>query len=164
MMKRVKKNDPLAICHMGRKRRDERDYETAFEYFTKAAELGDTAAHYSLSRMYYQGEGREKDIEKYIYHWEEAAMKGHPQARHNLGVREWRNGRFERAKKHFIIAANLGHDDSLYNLRQFYAVGHASKEDYASALRAYQAAVDATKSPEREEAEAYCEANAAQRS
>jgi tetratricopeptide (TPR) repeat protein len=165
LMARIKKNCPVAMTHMAKKRRDERDYETAFEYFTKAAELGDTAAHYSLSRMYYQGEGREKDIEKYIYHLEEAAMKGHPMARHNLGVREWRNGRFERAKKHFIIAANLGHDDSLYNLRQFYANGIASKKDYSDALRAYQAAVDATKSPEREEAEAYYEAmDAAQRS
>ncbi len=63
------------------------------------------------------------------------------------------NGRFERAKKHFIIAANLGLHESLRKLRTLYADGHASKEDYADALRAYQAAVEAAKSPEREEAE-----------
>ena len=38
-------------------------------------------------------------------------------------------------------------------LRCAYAEGFVSKEDFASALRAYQAAVDAIKSPQREEAE-----------
>ena len=74
-------------------------------------------------------------------------------ARYNLGCEEWNNGRFERAKKHFIIAANLGYHNSLKQLRVLYANGYATKEDYASALRAYQAAVDATKSAERERAE-----------
>jgi hypothetical protein len=43
-------------------------------------------------------------------------------------------------------------------LRKLYADGHASKDDYADALRAYQAAVNATKSAEREVAEAYYKA------
>ena len=52
--------------------------------------------------------------------------------------------------RHFIIAANLGHDSSLKALRKGYADGVVSKEDYSGALRAYQAAVEATKSPQRE--------------
>jgi hypothetical protein len=40
-------------------------------------------------------------------------------------------------------------------LKKLYSDGHASKEDYAGALRAYQAAVDATKSAEREKGEAH---------
>jgi hypothetical protein len=55
--------------------------------------------------------------------------------------------------KDFIIAANLGDDGSLQALRQLYADGYATKEDYAGALRAYQTAVDATKSEEREKTE-----------
>ncbi len=35
---------------------------------------------------------------------------------HNLGIEEWNNGRFERAAKHFIIAANLEYNDSLKGL------------------------------------------------
>ena len=57
--------------------------------------------------------------------------------------------------KHFIIAANLGLEASLDTLRRLYAIGKVSKEDYAAALRAYQAAVDATKSQQREEAKAF---------
>ncbi len=156
-MKRIKKNCSAAMVHMGRKRFDEGDYESALEYLTKAVELGDTSAHYNLSVMYDEGNGVEKDAEKEFYHLEEAAIGGHHQARHNLGIEELNNGRFERAKKHFIIAANLGYEDSLQKIRELYADGHASKEDYAAALRAYQSAVDATKSAEREEAEKYYE-------
>ena len=36
---------------------------------------------------------------------------------------------------------------------QHYGNGYASKEDYAGALRAYQAAIETTKSPERETVE-----------
>ena len=153
MMKRIKKNCPVAMCHMGKKRCRKGDFKGALEYLTKAAELGDVGAYYELSIMYREGEGVEKDMKKYIYHSEEAAIGGHPEARHNLGYYELQNGRFERARKHWIIAANLGDDDSLKNVKNLNAAGFASEEDYANALRAYQAAVDATKSPERERAE-----------
>jgi tetratricopeptide (TPR) repeat protein len=158
VMKRIKENnDPAAMRFMGRNCIDEGDYETAFKYFTKAAELGEVGAHHNLAVMYINEEGVEKDAEKYTYHLEEAAIGGHPDARHTLGCKEGLNGRFERARKHWIIAANLGYHDSLNELRGLYADGHASKEDYAAALRAYQSAVDATKSAEREEAERYYE-------
>ncbi len=157
-MTRIKKNDPGAMSRMGRMRFDEGDYETALEYFTKASELGDAYAHYQLSGLYDQGEGVDRDIKKVMYHLEEAAMAGEPEARHNLGCREAINGRFQRARKHLIIAANLGYENSLKGLMTLYKDGHASKEDYAGALRAHQAAVDATKSPEREEAEVYYKA------
>ena len=155
-MKRIKENnDPAAMCFIGGKRYQEGDYETAFKYFIKAAELGDTSAHYNLSCLYRDGEGVEKDEKKQVYHLEEAAIAGHHLARHNLGCDDADNGRYERAKKHFIIAANLGCNDSLKCLRQLHADGHASKDDYAAALRAYQAAVDATKSADREKAEEF---------
>ena len=154
-LKRIKKNCPAAMNQMGKKSKNEGDYETAFKYFTKAAELGDMDAHYQLSNnMYGDGDGVEKDLKKMLYHVEQAAIAGHPRARHNLGCEEATNGRFERARKHFIIAANLEYHTSLNALRELYAKGHASKEDYADALRAYQAAVEATKSEEREKAEA----------
>ncbi len=92
-------------------------------------------------------------MEKAVHHWEEAAIGGHPAARHDIGVYEAHNGRYERAVKHFIIAANLEHEGALNALKILYTRELASKEDYADALRAYQAAVDATKSKEREKAE-----------
>ena len=152
-MKRIKKNCPVAIREEGKRYFDKEDYETALEYFTKAAELGDAEAHYNLSVMYHEGRGVGKEMKKFFYHAEQAAIGGHPSSRHNLGYEEKRNGRFGRARKHWIIAANLGFHTSLFGVRELYADGHASKEDYFDALRAYQAAIDATKSPEREKAE-----------
>ena len=84
---------------------------------------------------------------------EEAAIGGHHMARYNLGFEEHRELEGPRKqKKHFIIAANLGLDEALGNLKEYFRRGLVSKEDYEAALRGHQAAVDATKSQQREEA------------
>jgi len=154
-MKRVEANDPAAIREVGLDHYEAGNYERAFQYWSKAAELGDTEAHYQLSLFYNEGQSVEKDMEKAIYHSEQAAIGGHPFARHNLGCEEENNGRIERAVKHYSITASLGYDDSLEDLRECYAEGSVQKEDFAAALRAHQAAVDATKSLERDVAEAF---------
>jgi hypothetical protein len=153
-LRRVEANDPVALREMGTRRHDEGDYKSAVEYWTKAAELGDINAYHDLANAYMDGEGVERDMNKAIYHWEKAAIGGHHFARYNLGYAEERNGRMDRAAKHHIIAANLGYDGSMKRLRQCYQGGWVSKEDFAATLRAHQAAVDATKSPQREAAEA----------
>ena len=81
---------------------------------------------------------------------EEASIRGHPGARNNLACYEDMNGEIDRAVKHWIIAANLGDDDAILNLKECYKAGVVSKEDFAAALRAHQAADDATKSPQRD--------------
>lgn len=65
------------------------------------------------------------------------------------------NGNIERAVKHWIIAANMGHEKAIQRLKKCYADGEVSKEDFAAALRAHHAAVEATKSPQREAAERF---------
>ena len=59
--------------------------------------------------------------------------------------------------QHFIIAANLGDYDAVAAVKKYFVHGLASKEDYEAALRGHQAAVDATKSEQREEAEEFYE-------
>jgi TPR repeat protein len=152
-MKRVEKNDPVAMRQMGAKRYNERDYSSAFEYLTKAAELGDVRAHYNLSGMYYHGKGVEKDERKVLYHWEEAAIGGHPDARYDLACIEMNNGRPERGVKHLIIAANLGYEKSMKALWTCFSMGHVSKDELTVTLRTHQTAINATKSPQREAAE-----------
>ena len=154
LLKRVAANDPVAMTRMGVFRRKAGDHSGAVEYFTKAATFGNYAgAHYELSLMYYDGHGVEKDEKKYLHHLEFAAIGGNVLGRYNLGCAEGRIGRLDRAVKHFIIAANMGDDRSLENLKFAYRKKLVSKEDFAAVLRAHKAAVDATKSPQREEAE-----------
>jgi len=158
--KRVLANDPAAIRGKGLRCHDKGDYRGAFECFTKAAESGDDAdAHDQLGRLYHKGEGVEKDMNKAAYHWEQAAIRGHPVARYNLAILGLGIGRcdddsFKRATKHWVIAACIGHDPSLERLKDGFKRGFVKKEDFAAALRGHQAAVDATKSPQRQAAEA----------
>ena len=154
-MNRIKANDPAALCQMGRKCSKKGDLKGAIEYFTKAAELGNADAHFNLSLMYYKGEGVETDIKRAVHHWEEAAIGGHQEARFNLGCYEHRRSNYDRAAKHFIIAAKLGLDEALEQVKVGFAEDFVSKEVYEAALRGHQAAVDATKSKQREEAYAF---------
>ena len=152
LMKRIESNDPVAMQFMGTERFYDGDYKAAFEYWTKAAALGDAHAHYRLSLMYGEGTGVEKDEKKYVHHLEQAAIGGHPEARHNLGCVEEGNGRLDRAAKHWIIAAKLGFDDSLECVKKLYQAENISKDVFAAALRGHKAAIEATESPQRKAA------------
>ena len=153
IMKRIKANDPAALSQMGASRYHEGDYDGSLEYWMKAAELGDVDAHYRLGCMYGNGEGVEKDEEKAVYHSETAAIGGHPMARHNLAVNEEKKGNNERSVKHFIIAANLGYEKSMKALWRHYSLGYITKEDLDATLRTHHAAIDATKSKQRDRAD-----------
>jgi len=153
VMKRVVSNDPVAMVQMGSQRYDAGDFDDAFRYLSKAAELGDAVAHFELSIFYREGQCVEKDAKKKVYHLEQAAIGGHAPARYNLGCIEKKNGRVDRALKHWIIAATLGCDDSLDVLKACFRGGLVTKDDFASTFRAHQAAIEATKSPQREAAE-----------
>jgi TPR repeat protein len=74
------------MCQMGKMRHIEGDYDGAFEYWTKAVELRDIESHYHLADLYQKGHGVRKDEKKELHHLEEAAIGGHPAARHNLGA------------------------------------------------------------------------------
>jgi len=154
-MKRIEANDPVAMYEEGVMQRQKGDYSSAFEYSKKAAGLGHVEAHAELAAMYLDGQGVEKDEKKSIHHTEEAAIGGHPTARCNLACYEERNGDMKRAARHLIIAANLGEDASIKFLLKGFKEGFIDKDDLAAALRAHQAAVEETKSPQREAAEEY---------
>ena len=155
-MKRMEANDSFAICQRVGKEQEQGNYLSAFEYYTKAAELGDGWAHYRLAQLYSLGMGVDKDEEKEIHHLEEAAIGGHPDARHRLGVHEINNnGNTERAVKHWIISATQGYDPSMKHLLRAFQDGFVEKEVLSETLRAHKAAVDATKSPQRELANVY---------
>jgi hypothetical protein len=65
----------------------------------------------------------------------------------------------ERAVKHFIIATNMGWDESVKALWKLHALGLVKKEVLTATLHVHQAAVAATKSPQREETEEFLKRN-----
>ena len=138
---------------MGTSRYQEGDYDAAFNYATKASELGDSNAQLHLGLMYMVGKGVEEDVEKAGYHLEKAAIGGHPKARFILALYEEGEENIERAVKHHIIAANLGYEESMKALWKHYSLGNITKEELDATLRTHQAAIDEMKSEQRDAAE-----------
>jgi hypothetical protein len=130
------------------------DRAKALELYHQAAKHGNVNSCYSIGYAYYNGNGVEMDEKKANHYWELAAMGGHVQARHNLGMYEGHAGNMGRAVKHFMIATEFGYYDSLENIKRMFMNGDATKDDYAKALLSYQANLVEIKSAQRDEAAA----------
>ncbi|EJK51517.1 hypothetical protein THAOC_29302 [Thalassiosira oceanica] len=154
---RVAKKDPVAITFLGLKYFYgdlglQKDVRRAFELFTDAAEHGSIESLFSLGNVYRLGEGVQKDMAKAVELYEKAAMHGHVESRHNLGYNEVEKGNYNRAVRHLLISAKMGHKNSLEIVKKFLMAGLATKAQYAEALKGYQDAVEETKSHGRDEA------------
>ena len=159
--KRMEMDDANAIYNVGCYYRNgelgfPRDSAKAFELFLRAGELGSAKSYYNVGNAYLNGEGVEMDMKQAKHYWELAAVGGYTgPARYNLGIIEKIEGNMSIALKHYMIAVECGHDLSLKKVREFYTSGHATKDDYANALRSYQNYLDRVKSAQRDEAAAF---------
>jgi len=98
--KRVDMDDPIAIYTIGNYYRDglygfPQDHTKALELYHQAGELSFARSYTSIGYAYDNGEGVEVDKEKAKHYYELAAMGGDINARHNLGIDESREARFE---------------------------------------------------------------------
>ena len=114
-----------------------RDHQKANELYLKAGELGCARGYYNLGHSYHEGTGVEADKKKAKYYMELAAIGGSIDAMHNLGCEEFDEGNFDRAYKHFIIAAKAGSKESLVTVRDGFTKGGITKDEYEDTLRAY---------------------------
>ena len=174
IQKRVAADDPMALTDFANMYRIggyglQQDVMRAVDLYERAAELGLKEAHLRLGYMYDEGEDIEKDTAKAILHWEAAAVKGDAHARCSLGILEANAGYYDLAMQHYMIAAKMGHQSALNNIKKHYKIaaklgqvgslknilgliGYATKADYEEALRGHQSAVEEMTSPDREEA------------
>ena len=88
-----------------------------------------------------------------MHYFEFAAMNGNVKARYSLGLFEGQAGNYQRAYKHLLISAKVGHERSLELVTKGFRSGHITKDEYANTLRAYQKSVDEMKSGARGKAE-----------
>jgi TPR repeat protein len=159
LQKRVELDDAEAIFTLGIYYRDgelglPQDYDKSLELFVRAGELGCAKAYCSFGAAYSNGNGVEIDMKKATHYYKLAAIRGSVYAGYNLGNNEQRAGNMNRALKHYMIAAEGGDSDSLRAIQKLYTNGHATKDDYAQALRAYQAYLAEIKSAQRDAAAA----------
>lgn len=126
--------------------------EKALELLGRAADLGLDTAHHSLGILHLLGKnGVGKDGQKGMHHLRLAAIGGLTESRYALGVIAHPNDT-ELALKHYIIAAEAGHDKSLEAVKELYARGCVTKEVFAKALRAHKSSTDEVKSDQRDRA------------
>ena len=133
------------------------DRAKSHELYLKAGELGCADAYYTLGTSYRNGRGVELDLKKAKHYYELGAMNGDAEARFKLGNLEGRAENWDRAIKHYIIAAGGGYKDSLEILRLLFQRGDATRHDFETALRAYQSFVDGIKSKQRDEVATFLE-------
>ena len=133
------------------------DYTKANELYLKAGELGCAAAYYNLGVNYKNGDGMDMDKKKAKYYYELAAINGSVDARYNLGVMEGQAGNTDRCLKHLIIAAKFGHRASLDKIKELFAAGLVTKDEYEQVLRAYHERQLEAKSDARDKAVEYRE-------
>ena len=131
-----------------------RDYDKALKLWHRAGELGYAKAYNNIGNAYHLGVGVERDNKKAEHYYELAAIRGNAMARHNLGYTVAQAGNWDRALKHYMIAAGGGDNDSVKYTQKLYIARHATKEDYLKALQTYQAYLDEVKSDQRDTAAA----------
>ena len=158
--KRVEVGDAQAIHNLGCSYSSgdggvPKDPKKAVELWLQAANLGHAEAYYNIGNAYDNGRGAERDAKKAAHYWGLAAMGGDGSSRYNLGRAEFCVGNVNRALKHLTIAVRCGDNESLKQIKQLYSNGFATKNDYAKALRAYQAYLDEIKSDDRDKAAAF---------
>ena len=165
LQKRVEFGDAEAIRNLGcyydeGKYGFPQNYTKALELFVRAGDLGCAKAYSDIGYAYDFGHGVEIDKKKANHSYKLAAIRGNENARYNLGNNEQRACNMNRALKHYMIAAERGHNNSLKEIQELYTNGHATKDDYAKALRAYQTYLAEIKSTQRNAAAAahtnYC--------
>ena len=84
-------------------------------------------------------------------------MGGFAIARCHLGNIEKNVGNMDRAAKHHMIATGCGRENSLKAIKEFYSIGHVTRDEYSKALKAFQTYLGEIKSDQRDAAAAYDE-------
>ncbi len=101
----------------------EEDAEESFNWYKKAAELGDPNGQHSLGWCYQQGYGVEKNYKDAIYWWEKSAKENIPESQYGLGL-AYANGEgvkkdLDKAKKFLKLSIENGCEhakDDLFDL------------------------------------------------
>jgi TPR repeat protein len=150
-MKRVEANDAASIfllaCSYDKGREGlQQDHAKSTELYARAAELGCSDAHFNLAVDYHKG----GDMKKAKFHFEAAAMAGHEVARRELGNFEVKSRNWERASKHWTIAASAGDYRAMQSLQILFEHGRVSRESINSSLEAYNNACAEMRSEARD--------------
>ncbi len=122
------------------------DFETAAEWFRKAAEQGDATGQYLLGLMYRYGKGISRDSVEAAEWFRKAAEQGHVRSQFNLAVMselgEGVSKSQTEAIKWYQKAAEQGDAQAQQNLASIYYLGEGVSKNYEKAVEWYQKAAE----------------------
>lgn len=123
------------------------NYQTAFDYYEKAASMYNAQAVENLADMYALGKGVDKNISKALELYVKAANHNNRNAQWEIGRAyydgECFNQDYLQAKKWFEKSAFMGNSDNAYNmLGILYKNGYGVTQDYLKAIEYYTKAHD----------------------
>ena len=114
------------------------DYEKAFQWYSKAATLGDAEGQYNLGKCYYDGTGVKEDKSKAIYWYRKSAYQKYRRACEVLGeCYQYADGvdkDIEEAVRWYEIAAKKGSIKARMELGLLYYYGNGIERDYKKAF------------------------------
>ena len=137
----------FAYCREGERLHSDENYESAFYWFKKAADMGLSSSQRILAFCYENGEGVEKDFSKAVYWYQKAAEAGESGAQNNLAFC-YKNGEgvekdFSKAVYWYQKAAEAGNSDAQNNLAFCYYNGEGVEKDITKAVHWWQRAAEA---------------------
>ena len=140
----------FAYCREGERLHSDENYESAFYWFKKAADMGASTSQRILGLCYEKGDGVEKDFEKAIYWYQKAADNGNSEAKQRIG---WcyKNGigfqrDLKKAAYYFAKAAESGESTAQCNLALCYCKGEGVEKDSSKAVYWWQRAAESGES------------------
>jgi len=115
-------------------------------WFELAALKGDSQAQYELGKLFYTGQGADKDYYNAREWWMESALQGNLDAQQKLGYL-YSEGLgvqrdFEKAKLWYSKAAKSGHAEAQTLLGSLYHEGNRIPKDYSEAFKWYKLAAE----------------------
>ena len=118
-----------------------KNYKSAFDSFSKGADLGNAKCQFQLGELYYYGNGVAKDYAKAVEQYKKAADQKHAAATYSLGYcYKMGNGvtkDFKKAVSYYEKAVDLGSADAMNNLGFCYEEGKGVDQNYGKALELY---------------------------
>lgn len=115
---KIKKSVDEELWIMGKECLKSKDYENAYYYFYKSAEMGNPKAQNDLGLLYKYGKGVEKSLKKSVEYFKKAADQEYEDAQYNLGL-AYESGLgvaidSEAAANYYYKAGVVGHSNARY--------------------------------------------------
>ncbi len=118
---------------------DEKHYDKAFALLLPLAEQGQGQAQLAVSLLYERGLGVDQDIDKAMYWYEKAALRGDPVIQNELGLKYF-NGDgvardYDKAATWWLKAAARDHVEAQYGLALMYVNGTGFTKNMVMAMK-----------------------------